>query len=102
MSVKNFNGTIGNQSRDLPVCSTVPQPTAPSRAPSLYVVQEQNVDQLKVRDPKQCVSSVRRVFAESALPKDVCFAESALPEDVCFAESALPEDVCFAEPNCTK
>jgi hypothetical protein len=25
MSMKNSNDTIGNQSRDLPVCSTVPQ-----------------------------------------------------------------------------
>jgi hypothetical protein len=26
MSMKNFNDTIGNRSRDLPVCSAVPQP----------------------------------------------------------------------------
>jgi hypothetical protein len=26
MSMKNSNDTIGNQSRDLPVCSAVPQP----------------------------------------------------------------------------
>jgi hypothetical protein len=26
MSMKNSNGTIGNRSRDLPVCSAVPQP----------------------------------------------------------------------------
>jgi len=25
MSMKNSNGTIGNRTRDLPVCSTVPQ-----------------------------------------------------------------------------
>jgi hypothetical protein len=33
MSMKNSNDTIGNRSRDLPVCSAVPQPTAPPRAP---------------------------------------------------------------------
>jgi hypothetical protein len=32
MSMKNSNDTIGNQTRDLPVCSAVPQPTAPPRA----------------------------------------------------------------------
>ena len=31
MSVKNSNGTIGNRTRNLPVCSAVPQPTAPPR-----------------------------------------------------------------------
>ena len=29
MSIKNTNDTIGKRSRDLPVCSAVPQPTAP-------------------------------------------------------------------------
>ena len=33
MSMKNSNDTIGNQTRNLPVCSAVPQPTAPPRAP---------------------------------------------------------------------
>ena len=33
MSMKNSNDTIGNRTRDLPDCSAVPQPTAPSRAP---------------------------------------------------------------------
>jgi hypothetical protein len=28
MSMKNSNGTIGNRTRDLPACSTGPQPTA--------------------------------------------------------------------------
>ena len=31
--MKNSNDTIGNRTRDLPACSAVPQPTAPSRAP---------------------------------------------------------------------
>jgi hypothetical protein len=29
MSMKNSNDTIGNGTRDLPICSAVPQPTAP-------------------------------------------------------------------------
>ena len=29
MSMKNFNDTIGNRTRDLQTCSAVPQPTAP-------------------------------------------------------------------------
>jgi hypothetical protein len=33
MSMKNSSDTIGNHTRDLPACSAVPQPTAPSRAP---------------------------------------------------------------------
>jgi len=34
MSKKNSIDTIGNQTRDLPACSAVPQPTAPPRAPA--------------------------------------------------------------------
>jgi len=30
--MKNFSGTIGNRTRDLPVCSAVPQPSASPRA----------------------------------------------------------------------
>ena len=33
MSLKNSNDAIGNRTRDLPVCSAIPQPTAPPRAP---------------------------------------------------------------------
>jgi hypothetical protein len=33
MSIKNSNDNIGNQTRDLPACSAVPQSTAPPRAP---------------------------------------------------------------------
>jgi len=32
--MKNSDDTIGNGTRDLPVCSAVPQPTAPPRAPN--------------------------------------------------------------------
>ena len=31
--MKNSSDTIRNQTRDLPVCSAVPEPTAPPRAP---------------------------------------------------------------------
>ena len=34
MSIKNSNDAIGNRTRDLPVCSAVPQPTAPLRTPN--------------------------------------------------------------------
>jgi hypothetical protein len=37
MSMKNSNNTIGNRTRDFPACSAVPQPTAPPRAPRVYV-----------------------------------------------------------------
>jgi len=35
MPMKNSNDTIGNRTCDLPACSTVPQPTAPLRAPAV-------------------------------------------------------------------
>jgi len=42
MSMKNFNDTIGNRTRDLPACSAVPQPTAPLRVPVLCMQYTQN------------------------------------------------------------
>jgi hypothetical protein len=33
MSIKNFNNKIGKQTRDLPACSAVTQPTEPPRNP---------------------------------------------------------------------
>ena len=41
MSLKNSKNTIGNQTRDLPACSAVPQPTAPPRAPKLRSATEE-------------------------------------------------------------
>ena len=38
MSIKNCNDIIGNRTRDLPVCSAVPQTTAPTRAAQDTVV----------------------------------------------------------------
>ena len=35
MSMQKCNDTFGNQTRDLPACSVVPQPTAPPRALSI-------------------------------------------------------------------
>jgi hypothetical protein len=35
MSMKKSSDTIGNRTRDLTACSTVPQPTAPPRAPNI-------------------------------------------------------------------
>jgi hypothetical protein len=37
-SLKNSSDSIRNRTRDLPVCSTVPQPTAPPRTPSLLAL----------------------------------------------------------------
>jgi hypothetical protein len=44
MSMKSSNDTIGNRTRNLPVCSTVPQPTAPPRAPPLHTVMTNKTD----------------------------------------------------------
>jgi len=35
MSMKNFNDAIGNRTHDLPVCSSVPQPTVPPHTPTV-------------------------------------------------------------------
>ena len=35
--MKNSIDTIGNRTRDLPICSAVPQPTAPPRGPDATI-----------------------------------------------------------------
>jgi hypothetical protein len=40
LAMKNSNDTIGNRTRDLPACSAVPQPTAPPRAPTVWVTSQ--------------------------------------------------------------
>jgi hypothetical protein len=40
MSMKNSSDTIGNRTRDVPVCSAVPQPTAPPRAQGIRITQK--------------------------------------------------------------
>jgi len=42
MSMKNSNDIIGNRTRNLPACSTVPQPTAPPLAPITKKVKSLN------------------------------------------------------------
>jgi hypothetical protein len=37
--MKNSSDTIGNQTRDLPACGAVPQPTAPPRVPTVLHTQ---------------------------------------------------------------
>ena len=44
MSTKNSSGTIGNRTRDPPVCSAVPQLTAQPRAPILHCSWENKRD----------------------------------------------------------
>jgi hypothetical protein len=37
ISMKHSSDTIGNRNRDLPACSTVPQPNAPPRTPNTVI-----------------------------------------------------------------
>jgi len=48
MSIKNSDDAIGNRIRDLPVCSAVPQPTAPPRVPATRTVQSKTVSKICV------------------------------------------------------
>jgi hypothetical protein len=43
MLMKNSNDTIGNQTRELPACSAVPQQTAPPRAPLISMLNINNI-----------------------------------------------------------
>ena len=46
---QRHRAAIGNQKRDLPACSAVPQPTALSRTPQQLDVRKTNMEVLEVR-----------------------------------------------------
>ena len=50
MSMKNNNDIIGNRTRDLPACSTVPPPTAPPGAPKFRTYWRENLFKRIVRN----------------------------------------------------
>jgi hypothetical protein len=60
MSMKNSNDTIGNRSRDLPVCSAVPQP-------------------LRHRDKEQLSASKTLVFAQHRQHCEITGAQKRFP-----------------------
>ena len=62
--MKNSSDTIGNRTRDLPVCSAVPQSTAPSRNPPQLTCYEQE--------------NLRRKAHFEAFPKAIMFFASIL------------------------
>ena len=54
MSMKNSSDTIGNRTRDLLTCSTVPQPTALRRAPSSSQMGNKNLALSAIQWIKPC------------------------------------------------
>jgi hypothetical protein len=62
MSTKNYND-IGKRTRDLPVCSAVPQPTAPPRA-SCYFSTIANFNLIRnLRALESCLQEIRSARA---------------------------------------
>ena len=56
--MKNFNNTIGNRTHGLLACSSVPQPSAPQRAPLITLI-----------EPLQFASSIRSGMIEDPVLK---------------------------------
>jgi hypothetical protein len=81
--MKNSNDTIGNQTRYLPACSAVPQPTAPPRVPiyQLNFTVFMYVTQISHCIWHSVLSAVshNRGRCSNVLPVDT----GALPYDVC-------------------
>jgi len=61
MLMKHSSDTIGNRTRDLPACSAVPQPTAPTRAPQNLPLSFRNSD-LPSSFPTLLLSTVIKYF----------------------------------------
>jgi hypothetical protein len=65
VSIKNSIDAVGNRTRELPFCSTLPQPTAPARVPYLnkriILFLTLSVSQLKLCDIRTAVCCVYRL-----------------------------------------
>ena len=59
MSTQNSSDTIGNRTRDIPACNTVPEPTAPPRAPDNN---RKNVFKNASHNPSYSVALVTQSF----------------------------------------
>jgi hypothetical protein len=60
--MKNSSDTIGNRTRDISACSTVPQPTAPPRTPG--ITEDSNI----FINYSQSRKSLHFVFDEAHVP----------------------------------
>jgi hypothetical protein len=79
MSMKNSSDTIGNRTRDLPVCSAVPQPTAPPAACRYELVYVTiNKQQIIFQNYLGFQSRLRRASAEGGVITNVS-AGNGLP-----------------------
>jgi DNA-binding CsgD family transcriptional regulator len=64
ISMKNTSVTIGNRSRDLPVCSAVPQPTAPPLYKLLQHRKRINTHLTNVKHKLKCRSCDKVYFGQ--------------------------------------
>ena len=69
MSKKNSNDTIWNRTREPPVCSAVPQPTAPRRAPNVRLVMTYNYEISRSYFQQKNVSHLTDMIGQ---PSDWC------------------------------
>jgi hypothetical protein len=70
--MKNSSDTIRNRTRDLPVCSTVPQPTAPPRIPVYCSIATQMSSSISQANLKSCNTQIIISIA-TATRLTVCF-----------------------------
>jgi len=59
--MKNSNDTIGNRTRDLPACSTVPQPTAPLHTPPSLVTENLSGRNQKCQELFVCERKIQQM-----------------------------------------
>ena len=73
MSMINSNDAFGNRTRELPACSPVPQPTAPSRAPSFSTTRVRNLCVSVSNKCDKCVINNIKVDRASYYVKRHCY-----------------------------
>ena len=80
--MKNFNDSIGNRTCDLPACSTVPQRTAPPRAPTVTTKAFQNTSKCKDQSIKSKIILKGELATQSSTLQGVkkCYNSMPIPK----------------------
>jgi hypothetical protein len=95
-SLKNSSDSIGNRTCDLPVCSAVPQPTAPLRTPSSLPKVMKNPEALTFRITKGLFMPVagKRYLYLYPVSDELLYGRSK-----CLADTLTNGDICFWKPS---
>jgi thiamine biosynthesis protein ThiC len=93
--LKNLSDLIGNRTRDLPTCGTVPQPTTLLRASRIYTVQTKTYKTLTARNFREII------YRQLNISLDILTIKfENLPTYVALVNSSQRIELCVSKSMC--